>query len=246
MKNAPHAVIFECDPKVALVFAKDFSIALLGDEHKRKIKKEIHPDMFFLPMGKKQKIIGISEIRFIIKNSLIKPIESDFKIYILKDAQTLTEQAQNAFLKILEEPSKNIFFILLCANSNQLLATLVSRAVVFKNQKIIENYLTKKAHETDCLMPRIRDNDLIYSAAENLIAAIIKKNKFEILSVFAPFLKKRDDLIAVFTTSKEILLKICKKDPSFIYILDILDHSIDLVNLNLNTNLASCLSVFIA
>ena len=54
------------------------------------------------------------------------------KIYIIYKASTMNEQAQNAFLKNLEEPNSSTFFILLVDNLHSLLPTVISRAQSLK------------------------------------------------------------------------------------------------------------------
>ncbi len=71
-----------------------------------------------------KKIISIDQIR-----ALYALTQTDVKlVIIIKDAHTMGHEAQNAFLKLLEEPSKNTFFILTSAKNNLLLPTIRSRA----------------------------------------------------------------------------------------------------------------------
>ena len=58
----------------------------------------------------------------------MKPYSSGKKIYIIDDAQTMTDQAQNALLKILEEPPEYIVFILLTTSAAACLPTVRSRS----------------------------------------------------------------------------------------------------------------------
>src|SRR3989344_1853812 len=67
------------------------------------------PDLFIIettklsPTGKKASI-SIDEIRNLKKHIFQKPVSFPYKIVIIKDAHNLSHQAQNAILKILEEP----------------------------------------------------------------------------------------------------------------------------------------------
>lgn len=74
--------------------------------------------------------IGIKKIREVISIINLKPYQSPLKIVVIEDAQKLTIEAQNAFLKTLEEPPENTIIILLVENPDQLLPTIVSRCQI--------------------------------------------------------------------------------------------------------------------
>jgi DNA polymerase-3 subunit delta' len=105
-----------------------------------------HPDIHILSFEdnsiKRQDIDDIQEIIY------MKPYESDKKIIIINDAQKMTLQAANTFLKTLEEPPKDTIIILLTINSNLLIPTMVSRCQSIKankeSLKNIEEILIKK------------------------------------------------------------------------------------------------------
>lgn len=71
----------------------------------------------------------IDTVRHIRENAFIYPLEAKRKVNILRDADKMNEQAQNALLKILEEPPEFMVFILLCRNASSLLSTVRSRCV---------------------------------------------------------------------------------------------------------------------
>jgi len=71
--------------------------------------------------------IGIHAIRHIIDLTSKKPFEGRFSVVILFDAHAMTVEAQNAFLKVLEEPSSSTVFILITELPDRLLPTIVSR-----------------------------------------------------------------------------------------------------------------------
>ena len=55
---------------------------------------------------------GIDTIRDLIKSSQFKPIKGDVKVWIVDECHKLTNDAQNALLKILEDTPQHIYFIL--------------------------------------------------------------------------------------------------------------------------------------
>lgn len=74
-----------------------------------------------------EKIIGIEDVRIIQKKIYLKPRKSETKAIILKAYNGLTIEAQNALLKILEEPPNNTIILLLVEAYSQVLPTILSR-----------------------------------------------------------------------------------------------------------------------
>ncbi|MFU8794425.1 MAG: DNA polymerase III subunit gamma/tau [Dethiobacteria bacterium] len=74
---------------------------------------------------------GIDEIRELRERSRFASGESRFKVYIIDEAHMLTPEACNAFLKTLEEPPKNVVFILATTDPSKLPPTIVSRCQRF-------------------------------------------------------------------------------------------------------------------
>ncbi|MCK5313186.1 MAG: hypothetical protein KAJ62_13800 [Desulfobacteraceae bacterium] len=91
----------------------------------KKIMAEMHPDI--VRISQDNQIIKISAIRNLFQLIISKPNEAKMRAVIIENAETMNEQAQNAFLKMLEEPPANTFFILIADNINSMLATIVSR-----------------------------------------------------------------------------------------------------------------------
>ena len=74
--------------------------------------------------------LGVSEIREqVTSDAQIKPYSSAYKVYIIDEADKLTEEAQNALLKTIEEPPEYAVFLLLATKREALLPTVLSRCV---------------------------------------------------------------------------------------------------------------------
>jgi len=87
------------------------------------------PDTYILDEEKK---IGIDIVRRLQIWLQKKPYQALKKIVLVKKAENLTVPAQNAFLKILEEPPKNSIIILTTQNTNLLLPTITSRCQIVR------------------------------------------------------------------------------------------------------------------
>lgn len=110
------------------------SIIITGDYQKAlsKLLKELqsrplinNPDIFTID---KSSGWGIDTVRLVNHFFSQKPITQIKKICLIFEAQNLSTEAQNALLKILEEPPINGHLILLTSNYHQLLDTIISRS----------------------------------------------------------------------------------------------------------------------
>ncbi|HKL78877.1 MAG TPA: DNA polymerase III subunit delta' [Mobilitalea sp.] len=93
--------------------------------------------------------IGVEDIRVQVNGDIqIKPFDSQYKIYIIDSADKLTEQAQNALLKTIEEPPEYAVILLLVCNINVILPTILSRCVALHlkpvDKKVIKEFLMEK------------------------------------------------------------------------------------------------------
>ena len=73
--------------------------------------------------------VGIAEVRAFQKNMMLAPLSSSVRVGIIADTETLTVEAQNAMLKILEEPPPHARIICQTTARNMLLPTIISRCV---------------------------------------------------------------------------------------------------------------------
>ncbi len=96
----------------------------------RKIAQRQHPDVLFVEPEKKR--IKIAQIREIQQAATKAPYEGRFRIVLIDDAHTMTEEASNALLKTLEEPSKRMRLILVTDQPHGLLDTIISRCQVLR------------------------------------------------------------------------------------------------------------------
>lgn len=98
----------------------------------RKAFDSVHPDIITVERrnddkGVEKREINVEQIREMAADAYILPNEAERKVYIVKDADTMNIQAQNAALKLLEEPPEGVIFLLCAKNSAQLLTTVRSR-----------------------------------------------------------------------------------------------------------------------
>ena len=91
-----------------------------------------HPDIHIISPLKDKKNIVVDQIRDLLKDAYKKPYENEKKVYIVAYGDEMNEQAQNAFLKLLEEPPEYAVFVILAENAEGLLLTVRSRCEKIK------------------------------------------------------------------------------------------------------------------
>ena len=99
-----------------------------------KSEKGIHPDIITVDRltddkGKPRREIYIDQIRDIVADAVVLPNEAERKVYIIRSADSMNAAAQNALLKVLEEPPRFVSFILVAESAVPLLETVRSRCV---------------------------------------------------------------------------------------------------------------------
>ena len=101
----------------------------------RKAMAGIHPDIMTIARatddkGKRRREITVEQISFLSSDAFVLPNESERKVYIIEEADTMNAAAQNKALKLLEEPPSAVIFLLCVTNAAALLPTVRSRCAV--------------------------------------------------------------------------------------------------------------------
>ena len=112
----------------------------LSCSHCRKVMAGTHPDYITIDDPEK-KHVPIDLIRNARADIYIQPNEAQRKIYCIPRAQDMRVEAQNALLKILEEPPSYGVFLLLTDNAEKLLPTVRSRCTELSLTALPENVL---------------------------------------------------------------------------------------------------------
>ena len=125
------------------MFGNQFIIDISSSKERSRILNGNHSDIKIIDIDFSEQAnklsISIDQIRQIIKDVYLKPFEGEKKIYIINQAQNMTESGYNSMLKILEEPPQDAVIILTAPSIKSLPTTIVSRC-----QLINLNYIQKK------------------------------------------------------------------------------------------------------
>lgn len=171
----PHAFIIEGGGDEAAELAKYLSAFAVCSEQDKPCGHckncvnafaKTHADITYVypDSTSKSKTLTIDRIRELIKDAYILPNDSDSKVYIFENADSVfSEITQNAFLKLLEEPPRGVCFILLCQSAKGLLPTIISRCSMIN------------------LGGEAEINEEAQKAAETIINGIISLSEYDLL-----------------------------------------------------------------
>jgi len=125
----------------------------------KRISDGISPDISFSGVGSDRVTIGIDTIRSIKEDIYTAPNELPIKAFIIEDADSMTEHAQNALLLILESPPPYVMFFLICKNSTSLLETVRSRAPTLRLERLPQKDVEKYLLENDSRARQLKAED---------------------------------------------------------------------------------------
>lgn len=109
-----------------------------------KAEQDIHPDITLVDLGDAE--IKVDTARTIRSDASVLPNESNRRVFLIRHAQNMNPVAQNALLKILEEPPSYAFFILMTENAGAILPTILSRCTQFALAPLPTAELTALLH----------------------------------------------------------------------------------------------------
>lgn len=159
----PHAIVIEGDAGIGKrTLAKEIALNMMCRAEDKpcyscpqcsKVQKGIHPDIYEYSASGGPRSFHVDVIRDIREDVFMSPNEADYKIYILGNCQGMSDSAQNAILKILEEPPEYAMFILTTNTKSALLETVLSRSVVITlegvDAKDGADYITSHMEDVD-------------------------------------------------------------------------------------------------
>lgn len=107
-----------------------FATGLLGGESDERARRlalmRAHPDLRVLePEGATS--LGVDQAREVVSRASLAPVEAARTVFFFPDAGSMTEQAANALLKTLEEPTSQVVFLLVAESEDDFPPTVASR-----------------------------------------------------------------------------------------------------------------------
>ncbi len=191
-KKFPHAIVIESKKSYEVTeLVNEISKALICTSKEKKPCGECngcrkfpnHPDIKKVQSTGVTKSFSVDAIREIRQDANVIPNEANCKVYLFMNADNFTIPAQNAFLKLLEEPPDNVYFILTVESSASLLPTILSRVALYHvsvtdielsevSVKIAEEIFESACKSNECelmlLGGKLQDRDMFMSVLDDL------------------------------------------------------------------------------
>ncbi len=148
----PSAILF-CGPRgvgktsCARIFAREINNFDYNDD--------LSFNIFELDAASNNKV---EDIRDLIDKVRIPPQSGKYKVYIIDEVHMLSKNAENAFLKTLEEPPPHIVFILATTEKNKILPTILSRCQIYDFNRISENEIAENLKQI-CVKEDVKFED---------------------------------------------------------------------------------------
>lgn len=196
----------------------------------------------FLQISPDGNSIKIEQIRELQKRIQEKPIISSRKVYIIDDADLMTQESQNCLLKTLEEPPAFSTIILIGSNENAFLPTIKSRCMILHFQKIEDEemraYLANQLGLTNVSQTmldtyqgsigkaiNLKDKQEEYLALENMLYDLNKKDLIDILKEAEPLYKAKEEINEILDYLNIILLKMAKENYVYTNCIEIVENT---------------------
>ncbi len=119
-----------------------------------------HPDIFVVGDG--EKAASINDVRELVRRGTLKPNDGERQVFIVNGADKLRSDAQNALLKIFEEPPESVVIFLLTESRSSLLPTVLSRGQRVRLDGLGEGELLELLSAE---FPAVPGKDIAFAAA---------------------------------------------------------------------------------
>lgn len=232
----PHALLLEGpEGSGRRTFAREIAAALFcRGEHKpcgscnqcRKVLEQNHPDVEYYGGDGSRRSFHIDTIRQLRQNAWLLPGEAPCRVCVLCGAENMTDQAQNALLKILEEPPEHTVFILTAENRSMLLPTILSRVQTIRLEPLTPaeilpvlrercpdqpgeklEWAAETADTIGQALALLADESLQKHAqlAQRMLELLCNGSEYGLLTAVEPVSRKREDLLEVCTQLRQLL-----------------------------------------
>lgn len=121
--------------------ARRFAARLIGGDDtdaRRRVVGGVHPDLVVVqPEGRTS--LTVDQARATVARAVLAPVEAARKVILIEDAGAMTDEAANALLKTLEEPSETTVFVLAAETEDDLPATVASRSRIVRFGRVSDD-----------------------------------------------------------------------------------------------------------
>ncbi len=237
-KNILHSYLFIGEEGIGKkMLAKEFAKAILCTSENNRpcnickscVEFNTNNNANFNLINEDGSTIKIDEIRSMQVKMAEKPINSNYKVYLINDAQLMTQEAQNCLLKTLEEPPEYIVIILITSNENKVLNTIKSRCMKLYFNNLDKNNV-KKVLTEQFEMKDINDSflDAVGGSIKKALLIKEKSSEYEQITKLFDIIDKEN--LVNFINSASIIYE--NKDDIY----NILDYINILLDIKIRSN----------
>lgn len=188
-----------------------------------------HPDVSIVRALEGKKFLSVAQIRELRADAFVKAHQAPHRVFIIEDAHRMNEQAQNALLKVLEEPPRNVIFILLVPSKTMLLDTIISRCALLS------------------LLNAKKDDNKYLDLANQFIDLLLSGSEYDMLKLLTPLEKSRVEAEEFFNALSICAANKLKSGSAYARVLDQLfddtKYYLDLLATNINLSLLISVAV---
>ena len=193
-----------------------------------------NPDFsIIVPDGKS---IKIEQIRDLQARILEKPISSNKKVYIIDDADTMTEESQNCLLKTLEEPPEYAMIILIASNENRMLQTIKSRCVIIRFEDLTNEEISQILHTNDQDIIRLCEGSVakadtisekreMFAQLKNIADYLSKNSLIDVLNNSDLLYSSKDDIMTLLDFLNIIFFEKAKENIKYANAINIIEKT---------------------
>ena len=274
----PHALLIEGDPGTGKhTLSRYLAAAAVCTEAERpcgqcracrQANALTHPDIRITAPEDGKKTVLVDQIRALRQEAYIKPHTASRRVFVIDKADSMNPQAQNALLKVLEEPPGSVLFFLLAESKAALLPTVLSRCTVFslappeheaalaflrenrqEPERELQNALTEAEGNLGAAIRLLSGeaSDSLTATAEEFLQAFSNGDEWRMLTLLAPFSGKRAEterLIKALKLAASAALRKSLSSPGkarrFSRFYDLLRACEERLITNVNLNLLFC------
>lgn len=173
------------------------------------IRKDLGSDFILFEINNDKKKVSINDIREIVKET--STCQNKPRVYLFYNFYLASNEAQNAFLKTLEEPPPKTLFILSVDNQEKILPTILSRSRIIINKR---NF--KLSEEIKEILKKFAENEILDLRLSEKISV------GEVISFLKEKLKEEKNILPILKEALEINNLIEKNNLNKILALDYL------------------------
>ncbi len=158
-----------------------------------RVAKGVHPSVRTFAKPADKSAFPVELVREIVDEASLKALEPGRRVFVVADADRFNESSANALLKTLEEPPRDVSFVLLAGNAAQVLPTIFSRCQSVRFSPLEESQVAQVARDWQGLPVNPDAKAMLIRAAQGSPGRLRRLIECKVLDTARDFLKAVED-----------------------------------------------------